>query len=102
MPALKNHITEEFDPGSAVVTDDDLLEHARNTATTIYHPACTCKMGPVSDSGAVVDHNLKVHGIEGIRVADASIMPEIVSGNTNAPSIMIGEKCADIMLKAWK
>ena len=102
MPALKNHITEEFDPGSSVVTDDDLLEHARNTATTIYHPACTCKMGPDSDSGAVVDHQLRIHGIEGIRVADASIMPEIVSGNTNAPSIMIGEKCADMMLEAWK
>jgi choline dehydrogenase len=97
MPALKAHITSEFDPGPDVVTDQQLLEHARNTATTIYHPSCTCKMGPASDPLAVVDAQLRVHGIEGLRIADASIMPNITSGNTNAPSIMIGEKCADMM-----
>ena len=102
MPSLKNFILSEFDPGDHVQTDDELLQHARNTATTIYHPACTCKMGPETDSTAVVDHELKVHGIQGLRVADASIMPEITSGNTNAPSIMIGEKCADMILQAWK
>ncbi len=100
MPALKAFITSEFDPGPGVVTDEQLLEHARNTATTIYHPSCTCKMGPGSDSHAVVDSNLKVHGIEGLRIADASIMPRITSGNTNAPSIMIGEKGADLITGA--
>ena len=99
MPALENFITEEFDPGTHLQTDDELLEHARNTATTIYHPACTCKMGPATDPMAVVDHQLKVHGLENIRIADASIMPNITSGNTNAPTIMIGEKCAEMIIK---
>ena len=99
MPALQSEITEEFDPGPGVVTDTELLEHARNTATTIYHPACTCRMGPESDSMNVVDHRLRVHGISGLRIADASIMPDITSGNTNAPCIMIGEKCADMVLQ---
>ena len=102
MPALKDLITEEFDPGTHIQSDDELLEHARNTATTIYHPACSCKMGPASDTMAVVDQQLKVHGIDGIRVADASIMPSIVSGNTNAPTIMIGEKCADMIKQHWR
>lgn len=102
MPALKEHIILEFDPGEGVVTDEELLAHARNTATTIYHPACTCKMGLESDPSAVVDHQLRIHGINGIRIADASIMPNIVSGNTNAPSIMIGEKCADMVLQSWE
>ena len=102
MPALENLITEEFDPGTHVQSDDELLEHARNTATTIYHPACTCKMGPASDPAAVVDHQLKIHGLAGVRVADASIMPNITSGNTNAPTIMIGEKCADMIRGEWE
>ncbi len=102
MPALQSQIIEEFDPGSHLVTDDQLLEHARNTATTIYHPTSTCKMGPDSDPDSVVDDRLKVHGVAGLRVSDASIMPDIVSGNTNAPSIMIGEKCADMILQDWQ
>ncbi len=102
MPALKPHILDEFDPGEHVRTDEQLLEHARNSATTIYHPSCTCKMGPADDPMAVVDHRLKVHGLDGLRIADASIMPDITSGNTNAPSIMIGEKCADMILQSWK
>ena len=101
MPALAGLITEEFDPGAHLQTDDELLEHARNTATTIYHPACTCKMGPASDPMAVVDHQLKIHTLQGIRVADASIMPNITSGNTNAPVIMIGEKCAGMIKQEW-
>jgi len=84
-----------------VQTDDELLQHARDTATTIYHPAGTCKMGPAADPLAVVDHRLKVHGLDGLRVADASIMPAITSGNTNAPAIMIGEKCADMVKEEW-
>lgn len=90
-------ITQEHSPGYAVADEDfdGLLDWARNTATTIYHPTGTCKMG--SDPMAVVDARLCVHGIDGLRVADASIMPVIVSGNTNAPAIMIGEKAAELI-----
>ena len=102
MPALSRHILAEYDPGENIRTDQQLLEHARNSATTIYHPCGTCKMGPSTDPMAVVDHQLKVHGMEGLRVADASIMPDITSGNTNAPTIMIGEKCADMVLQSWR
>jgi choline dehydrogenase len=92
-------ITEEYSPGPAVkdADDDAILDWVRNTATTIYHPTGTCKMGP--DRMAVVDSRLRVHGIEGLRVADASIMPVITSGNTNAPAIMIGEKASDMILE---
>ena len=96
-PSLRHCIVDEFVPGREFQTDDELLDAARRFSQTIYHPTSTCKMG--CDELAVVDHELRVHGIEGLRVADASIMPEIVSGNTNAPSIMIGEKAADMMLK---
>ena len=92
-------ITEEFSPGPSIAEDDDesILDWARNTSTTIYHPTGTCKMG--RDTMAVVDERLRVHGIEGLRVADASIMPVITSGNTNAPAIMIGEKASDMILE---
>ncbi len=83
---------EEYLPGDAVQSDEDLADFVRNYAQTIYHPVGTCKMG--SDEMSVVDAALRVHGISGLRVADASIMPNIVNANTNAPSIMIGEKCA--------
>ena len=96
---LNGLVTEEYSPGSNVGDDDDdsILNWARSTATTIYHPTGTCKMG--QDDMAVVDAQLKVHGIEGLRVADASIMPIITSGNTNAPAIMIGEKVAAMILE---
>ena len=96
---LKDLVTEEHAPGVGVGRDDDeaVLDWARSTATTIYHPTGTCKMG--QDKMAVVDSRLRVHGLSGLRVADASIMPVITSGNTNAPTIMIGEKLADFVLE---
>ncbi len=94
---LSSKIASEFRPGNNTVSDDDILDWTRNEATTIYHPTGTCKMG--SDPQSVVDARLRVHGVEGLRVADCSIMPEIVSGNTNAPAIMIGEKASDMVLE---
>lgn len=96
---LASIVTEEHAPGIAIDDRDDeaLLEWARNTSSTIFHPTGTCKMGP--DPMAVVDERLRVHGVQGLRVADCSIMPRIVSGNTNAPAIMIGEKASDMVLE---
>ena len=96
-PALAEYIDEELVPGAQVQGDEALLEAARDIGQTIYHPTSTCRMGP--DPMSVVDERLRVHGIEGLRVADASIMPVIVSGNTNAPAIMIGEKASDMLLE---
>ncbi len=95
----KSEIIEEYAPGKSIGVNDDeaILDWARNTSTTIYHPTGTCKMG--DDDQAVVDSRLKVHGVERLRVADASIMPVIVSGNTNAPAIMIGERASDFILE---
>lgn len=87
---------KEIAPGIERQTDEELMEWVRNTAETTYHPVGTCKMG--HDDMAVVDDRLRVRGIEGLRVADASIMPTLTSGNTNAPSIMIGEKCSEMIL----
>nr|XP_033331628.1 glucose dehydrogenase [FAD, quinone]-like [Megalopta genalis] len=83
-------------------SDDYWKCHARFYTSTIYHPCGTCKMGPATDKMAVVDHRLKVHGIKGLRVVDASIIPNITSGNTNAPVIMIAEKAADMIKEDWK
>jgi len=96
---LADLITEEHGPLKDIQDSDydGLLDWARSNSTTIYHPTGTCKMG--TDPNAVVDPRLKVHGMDGIRVADASIMPIITSGNTNAPCIMIGEKCSDMILE---
>ena len=93
---LAEAVGEELGPGPSVQSDEDLVQWICNYAETTYHPVGTCKMG--ADPMAVVDDQLRVHGIEGLRVADASIMPTLTSGNTNAPSIMIGEKCAEMVL----
>ncbi|SPJ30002.1 GMC family oxidoreductase [Falsiruegeria mediterranea] len=95
--ALSPFIVREHVPVGPVETDEQHLEAARNIAQTIYHPTSTCRMG--HDDQAVVDDRLRVHGIGGLRIADASIMPAIVSGNTNAPAIMIGEKASDMILQ---
>lgn len=88
---------EEYAPGKDKTSDEDLNEYIKNNCNSVYHPVGTCKMG--SDPMAVVDDNLKVHGIDGLRVVDASVMPTLTSGNTNAPTIMIAEKAADMILK---
>ncbi|MES1926432.1 choline dehydrogenase [Salinisphaera sp. T31B1] len=93
--ALKTYIAKEEQPGATRTDDAELMEFVRDTAMTIYHPAGTCKMG--NDSAAVVDDQLRVHGLEGLRVVDCSIMPTLVSGNTNAPTAMIAEKAADMI-----
>ncbi len=95
-PAFDPYRGEELLPGPSVQTDDDIAQYIREYVQTIYHPTGTCRMG--SDDMAVVDGALRVHGLEGLRVADASIMPRIVNANTNAPTIMIGERCADMVL----
>ena len=96
---LAKYITEEHAPGDGVAMGDydAILNWARQASVTIYHPTGTCKMG--KDDQSVVDPSLRVHGVEGLRVADASIMPTITSGNTNAPCIMIGEKVASMILE---
>ncbi|NWK97393.1 choline dehydrogenase [Sphingobium lactosutens] len=93
-----HEIAHEYLPGSSIESESELLAYVRANANSVYHPVGTCKMGTSSD--AVVDPSLRVRGIEGLRVADASIMPSIISGNTNAASIMIGAKAADIIRSA--
>ena len=93
---LARHVRAELAPGPEVESDADWEHYLRRDSITIFHPSGTCKMG--RDPMAVVDHTLKVHGIERLRVIDASIMPTLVSGNINAPTIMIGERGADLVL----
>ena len=94
-PSLAPFIESEYLPGPAVQTDAELLAYARERGGTVYHPTSTCKMG--IDPMAVVGPDLTVHGIGGLRVADASVMPTVISGNTNAAAIMVGEKLADLV-----
>ena len=90
---------EEVAPGADVSNDEALQAYVREVVNTVFHPIGTCKMG--TDSMAVVDPELRVHDIEGLRVVDASIMPTITTGNTNSPTIAIGEKAADLIKAAW-
>ena len=94
-PDMQHFIAAEYIPGPQVQTDDELLDYAKQYGGTVFHPTSTCRMG--SDAMAVVDPDLRVHGIGNLRVVDASIMPAVVSGNTNAATIMIAEKAADLM-----
>jgi choline dehydrogenase len=96
-PVMRKLIAEEHAPGPRCQSEADLLAYARNTGTTVYHPTSTCRMGP--DPAAVVDERLRVRGFERLRVVDASIMPRVVSGNTNAAAVMIGEKGSDMILQ---
>jgi choline dehydrogenase len=96
-PALRRDLVAETQPGPEVRTDDELLAYARQTGTTVFHASCSCRMGP--DAMSVVDDQLRVHGLQGLRVIDASVMPAVTSTNTNAPTIMIAEKGA-MLVKA--
>jgi choline dehydrogenase/4-pyridoxate dehydrogenase len=96
-PALASFVAKEIAPGADVATDAQLEAFIRNTAMTAHHPAGTCKMGTTSDSMAVVDTQLRVRGVDRLRVVDASVMPDLVGGNINAPVIAIAEKAADLI-----
>jgi choline dehydrogenase len=95
-PAMRRYVAEEYKPPASMTSDADLMAYARATSTTVFHPTSTCRMG--SDPTAVVDERLRVRGIGNLRVVDASIMPALVSGNTNAATIMIAEKGSDMIL----
>ena len=97
-PAMKEYAPEEFKPGVQFQSDEDLARLAGDIASTIFHPVGTIKMGRDDDPLAVLDPHLRLRGIAGLRVVDASVMPEITSGNTNAPTLMIAEKAAGWML----
>ncbi len=97
-PAFDPYRGPELAPGPDVMTDADIDAHLRRKAESAYHPSCTCKMGPATDPMAVVDEAGRVHGVDGLRVVDASIMPNVVSGNLNAPTITIAERLSDAIL----
>jgi choline dehydrogenase len=94
-PAMRPYVKREVKPGPDASNDAELLEFCRNNGATIFHPTGTCRMG--SDTLAVVDARLRVHGVAGLRVIDCSAMPTLVSGNTNAPAVMMAEKAVDLI-----
>ncbi len=97
-PAFDRWRGREIQPGEAVVSDSEIDAFVARKVESAYHPSCTCKMGDAGDPMAVVDADTRVIGVEGLRVSDSSIMPSITTGNLNAPTIMIGEKSADLIL----
>ena len=99
-PTMQRYLTEEFWPGSEIDSDEGLLEHAKRTGSTTFHQTSTCMMG--THDNAVVDTELRVYGVEGLRVVDASVMPAVISGNTNAATIMIAEKASDLIRAALR
>jgi choline dehydrogenase len=94
-PALAPYQPQEWKPGPQFESDEDLARLAGDIGTTIFHPVGTCRMGRDGDTGAVVDSHLRVRGVDGLRVVDASVMPTITSGNTNSPTLMIAERAAE-------
>jgi choline dehydrogenase len=97
---LKSRIAEELRPGPAVQSDQDLIHDFKQRSGTVYHPSCTCRMGP-DPKRSVVDARLRVHGLEGLRVCDASVFPNLIAGNTNAPAMLVGWKGAEIILAGY-
>jgi choline dehydrogenase len=97
-PALSAWYDHETTPGEGVQSDDEILDYARAMGTTVFHLMGSCRMGPSGDTNSVVDDELRVHGIEGLRVVDASVIPTAHSTNTNAATIMIAEKASDMIL----
>ncbi len=97
-PAMREVIVEELAPGPSVTTDAAMLDDFRRRATTVYHPTCTCRMAPDISTG-VVDARLRVYGVDGLRVVDASVFPQLISGNTNAPVMMVASKASDMILE---
>jgi choline dehydrogenase len=95
-PTMRAMIETEMKPGPQAATDAELIEDARQRCYSIFHPVSSCRMGP-DPKQAVVDHRLRVHGLAGLRIVDASVFPTVTSGNTNAPSIMVGERGADFL-----
>jgi choline dehydrogenase len=102
MPALAKFSPQEFKPGADYQSEEELVRAAGDIGTTIFHPVGTAKMGPDADPMAVVDGRLRVRGVEGLRVIDASIMPTITSGNTNSPTLMIAERGAEMVVSDWR
>ena len=97
-PRLAPYVAREIGPGADVTAPRELEIYVRRTAVTAHHPCGTCRMGPARDPDAVVDSELRVHGVDGLRVVDASVFPDLVGGNINAPVIMVAEKAADLIL----
>jgi choline dehydrogenase len=97
-PPFSSHVVEELNPSSLLRTREELTAWLRATCEHEYHPTCTCRIGSPAD--AVVDAQLRVHGVDALRVADASVMPRITSGNTHAPTLMIAERCSDLVVAA--
>lgn len=96
---MERHAPKEERPGLQYQSDEEILSAAKSISTTIFHPVSTCKMGKINDPSSVVDPELRVIGVNGLRVVDASVMPRITSGNTNSPTAMIAEKAAEFILK---